>query len=95
MDRINQRDKNPVNWGKIYDYYEVQFRDNYKQVSKYQNESHFELVKYFLRKNILNNDTFCEIGFGAGLTLRYASNCFEKVIGLDISPKNIELTKKN
>ena len=43
----------------------------------------------------MNKDLiFAEIGFGSGLTLRHAANYFKKVYGLDISPKNIDVTNK-
>lgn len=53
------------------------------------------MIKKHLPKNYLNkNKTFAEIGIGAGITLRYAAKYFGKIYGLDISPMNIELTKK-
>lgn len=85
---------NNVNWGNLYDVYEIKFRENYNTISKPQNDSHFEMIKAYL-KDYLNKDfNFAEIGFGSGLTLRYASKYFKKVYGLDISPKNVEYTNQ-
>ncbi len=82
-----------VDWAKHYDYYEVEMREMYKTVSKPQNDSHFEMLKHYLKKYLKKDKIFAEIGFSAGLTLRYTSNYFKKVYGLDISPKNVEFTK--
>lgn len=76
-----------------YDYYEIELREMYKSASRPQNESHFEML---MRKGseYLNKDSvFCEIGFSAGLTLRYAMDFFKIVYGLDISPKNVGFTE--
>lgn len=81
-----------VNWAKHYDLYEVEFRESYKTISKPQNESHFELLKSKARDYLKKDKIFCEIGFSAGLTLRYAMPYFKTVYGLDISPKNVEFT---
>jgi cyclopropane fatty-acyl-phospholipid synthase-like methyltransferase len=93
MDKNSELSNRSMDWSKIYDFYEIEFRDSYKTISRYQNDSHFALIKHYLHKRILKNDTFAEIGFGAGLTLRYAYKHFKKVIGLDISQKNVELTR--
>jgi cyclopropane fatty-acyl-phospholipid synthase-like methyltransferase len=98
MTKIDEQQKKisnkDIDWAKHYDFYEVEFRDRYRTVSKPQNESHYQMLKSkglnFLRKE----NAFCEIGFSIGLTLRYALNHFDKVYGLDISPKNTELTEK-
>ncbi|MGE5342990.1 MAG: class I SAM-dependent methyltransferase [Candidatus Omnitrophota bacterium] len=87
-----ERSNRSVNWANIYDFYEVQMRDVYRTIARAQNESHFELLKHYLKKKILNNHHFAEIGFGCGVTLRLASSYFEKVSGLDVSPKNVALT---
>jgi ubiquinone/menaquinone biosynthesis C-methylase UbiE len=89
--RISNKD---VDWAKHYDYYEVELRDMYRTVSKPQNDSHFEMLKRKGASFLKKDKTFCEIGFSAGLTLRYALGYFGKVYGLDISPKNVELTEK-
>ncbi len=81
-------------WAGYYDVYEVDFRDTYKTHAKPQNDSHFVMLQHNLRNYMNNRKVFAEIGFGAGLTLRKASNYFDKVYGLDISPQNVELTKK-
>lgn len=83
---------NSVNWAKHYDYYEIELRDMYKTISKGNNESHFILLKNRARGYLKNDRIFCEIGFSAGITLRYALKYFKKVYGLDISPKNVEVT---
>ncbi|KAF5042798.1 Methyltransferase domain protein [anaerobic digester metagenome] len=83
-----------VDWAKHYDFYEVELREMYRNDSKPQNDSHFEMLKNKGIKYLTHDKIFCEIGFSAGLTLRYAHNFFGKVYGLDISPKNVELTKK-
>jgi len=94
MDNKNNFSNKDVDWGKHYDYYEINFRENYNTISKPQNDSHFEMIKsnlkYYLNKNLV----FAEIGFGSGLTLRYTSKYFKKIYGLDISPKNVEYTNK-
>ena len=51
------------------------------------------MLKHYLKKYLKKDKIFAEIGFSAGLTLRYTSNYFKKVYGLDISPKNVEFTK--
>jgi len=85
---------NDIDWAKCYDYYEVELRDEiFRTVAKPQNESHYELLKNRLRKYMNNDKAFGEIGFGCGLTLREASKHFGRVYGLDISPKNVELTR--
>ena len=83
-----------VDWRKQYDYYEIELRDMYKTRSKPQNESHFEMLHNNLGACLTRNKIFAEVGFGAGITLRYASKYFSKVYGLDISPKNVKVTKK-
>lgn len=83
-----------VDWAKHYDLYEVEFRDYYRTVSKPQNDSHFEMLKVRAKKYLRKDKVFAEIGFSAGLTLRYAFKYFGKVYGLDISSKNVELTRK-
>lgn len=81
-----------VNWAKHYDRYEVEYRDIYRSTAKRQNDSHFEMLKNYARKHLVKSKCFCEIGFGAGLTLRNALGYFGTVYGLDISPKNVILT---
>lgn len=83
-----------VDWARIYDFYEIQMRDARKLTTRMQNESHFELVRRYLQKNILKNNSFAEIGFGSGITLRRAAQYFEKVYGLDISPQNVQATQQ-
>jgi len=97
---VNNLDEKPktvsnkdIDWAQQYDFYEVEMRDMYRTVSKPQNDSHFEMLKSKLGDKFLNKSkVFCEIGFSAGLSLRYALKYFGMVYGLDISPKNIELT---
>ena len=81
-----------VDWGKHYDYFEIEMREMYRTVAKPQNDSHYEMLKRAGKKFLQRDKIFCEIGFGSGLTLRYAFNHFEKVYGLDISPRNIDFT---
>jgi cyclopropane fatty-acyl-phospholipid synthase-like methyltransferase len=78
-------------WAKHYDYYTAENREKYLTYAKSQNESHYEMLKSKGRKFLKKEHTFCEIGFGSGITLRYALKHFGKVYGLDISPKNVEL----
>jgi len=98
MNKLDEQQKKMSNketdWAFLYDYYEVELRDTYRTISKPQNDSHYEMLKNKGAKYFGKNKIFCEIGFGAGLTLRYASKHFGKVYGLDISPKNIEFTQK-
>ncbi len=94
MDDKNNFSNKDVDWGKHYDYYEINFRENYNTISKPQNDSHFEMIKSRLKNYLHKNLVLAEIGFGSGLTLRYASKYFKKVYGLDISPKNVEYTNK-
>ena len=82
-----------VDWAKQYDFYEVEFRNMYGTVSKPQNDSHYEMLKWKGAKFLKKDKVFCEIGFSAGLTLRYALKHFGTVYGLDISPKNVEFTE--
>jgi cyclopropane fatty-acyl-phospholipid synthase-like methyltransferase len=81
-----------VDWAKHYDFYEIEMREMYQTVSKPQNESHFIMLKSKAFNYLKMDKVFCEIGFSAGLTLRYALAYFGKVYGLDISPKNGEMT---
>ena len=90
----NIKSNSDINWGKCYDFYEIEFRDNYRTISKPQNNSHFEMLKTRAKKYLKRENTFCEIGFSAGLTLRYATEIFSQVYGRDISEKNIEYTQK-
>jgi cyclopropane fatty-acyl-phospholipid synthase-like methyltransferase len=83
-----------VDWGKIYDFYEITMRDLYQTISKPQNDSHFEMLKTKARNFLKKDKVFCEIGFSAGLTLRHALKYFGEVHGLDISSKNVECTGK-
>ena len=94
MNNNKQISNKDVDWGKHYDYYEINFRENYNTISKPQNDSHFEMIKSHLKNHLNKNLVFAEIGFGSGLTLRYASKYFYKVYGLDISQKNVGYTNK-
>ncbi len=97
MNRIDKKQtkisNNKVDWRKHYDYYEIEFREMYRTISKAQNDSHYEMLKNKGKKYLQDKNTFCEIGFGAGLTLRHALKHFGKVYGLDISPKNVDFTE--
>ena len=94
MDTKNNFSNKDVDWAKHYDFYEIELRENYNTISKPQNDSHFEMIKSRLKNYLHKNLVFAEIGFGSGLTLRYASKYFKKVYGLDISPKNVDFTNK-
>lgn len=87
--RLSNKD---VDWSKQYDYYEVEMRHIYRTVSKPQNDSHFAMLRSKGKSYFHKDKIFCEIGFSAGITLRYALRYFNKVYGLDISPRNIEYT---
>lgn len=89
--KISNKD---VDWAKHYDYYEVELREMYRTISKPQNDRHYEMLKSRAAKYLNKEKVFCEIGFSAGLTLRYALKHFGKVYGLDISPRNVEITGK-
>lgn len=91
--RIKHSNKD-TDWAKHYDYYEVELRNIYKTISKGQNDSHFEMLKSKGKNYLKKDKIFCEIGFSAGLTLRRALKYFDKVYGLDISPKNVDYTIK-
>lgn len=82
-----------IDWAKHYDFYEIEMREMYRTVSRPQNDSHFLMLQKHLNGFLNHDKVFAEIGFSAGLTLRYAANYFEKVYGLDISPKNVEFTR--
>ena len=92
MDKIYSN--KDVDWTKHYDYYEIELRSIYRTMLKPQNDSHFEMLKSMAKKYLKKDKVFCEIGFGAGITLRKAMNYFGKIYGLDISPKNVEFTEK-
>ena len=83
-----------VDWGKHYDHFEIEMREMYKTISEPQNKSHFEMLKQNAKQYLKADKVFCEIGFGAGLTLRYASKYFKKVYGLDISKRNVEYSRE-
>ena len=100
MNKLDKKQKTisnkDVDWVRLYDFYEVEMREVYQTVSKPKNESHYEMIKSKLGNRYLNKSkVFCEIGFSAGLTLRYALKHFGMVYGLDISPQNVELTTKD
>ena len=85
---------NEFNWAAIYDYYEIALRQLYNGIARGQNLSHFEMIKSRAKEYLNKNKIFCEIGFGSGVTLRLASHYFKTVSGLDISEKNVTLTKQ-
>lgn len=89
----NSSNKN-TDWGFIYDYYEVENRKMYLEQAIVQNISHFEMLRNQLKFLLNKNKIFAEIGFGAGITLRLMSPYFQEVYGLDISKKNVDLTRK-
>lgn len=82
-----------TDWAKHYDYYEIELREVYQSISKPQNDSHNEMLKWKGAKYIRKDKIACEIGFGAGHTLRFYAKHFGTVYGLDISPKNVKATK--
>jgi cyclopropane fatty-acyl-phospholipid synthase-like methyltransferase len=85
---------NDFNWASIYDYYEINLREVYNGIARSQNVSHFEMLKTNAKKYLHKNKSFCEIGFGSGVTLRLASKLFKTIYGLDISEKNVRCTKE-
>ena len=87
----NMSNKN-TDWARHYDYYEVEMRYVYQTVSKPQNDSHFMMLETQGKKYLQREKIFCEIGFSAGITFRHAMKYFDKVYGLDISPRNVEFT---
>lgn len=89
-----EKSNNDINWAKVYDHYEVEMREIFKLIAKPQNESYAEMMLTFGKRYLNKNKIFCEIGFGAGLTLRKMAPFYKKVVGLDISPKNVELTSE-
>ncbi len=89
----NIKSNKDVDWGKHYDYYETEFREMYRSKSKKYNDSHHLMLTKKGKKYLSKKNVFCEVGFGAGITLRYALKYFKKVYGLDISKKNIDATK--
>jgi cyclopropane fatty-acyl-phospholipid synthase-like methyltransferase len=64
----------------------------YRTVAKPQNDSHYQMLLNYAKDHLNKDKTFCEIGFGCGITLRYALKHFGKVYGLDISPRNVDFT---
>lgn len=89
---MNNKSSKDTNWAKLYDVYEIEFRENYQLLSKFQNDSHWVMLENFIKKTSFPTKRFSKFGFGAGLTLRYASKIFDEVYGFDISPKNVEKT---
>jgi SAM-dependent methyltransferase len=85
---------NDFNWSSLYDFYEIDLREIYNGIARPQNLSHFEMLKSHAKNYLNKNKIFCEIGFGSGLTLRMASPLFKTIYGLDISEKNVTLTKQ-
>ena len=83
-----------IDWGRHYDFYETKFRDLYRTKSIKFNLSHYIMLLNEAGEYLNKKNNFCEIGFGAGITLRYALKHFKKIYGLDISGKNIETTTK-
>ena len=49
---MDNRSNTSVDWAGIYDTYEVRMRDAYRTAAKAQNESHFELLKRYLKKEV-------------------------------------------
>lgn len=98
IEDLNRKQENisntEVDWSKHYDHFEIEMREMYKTVAKPQNDSYCEMMKHHAGKYLSEDKTFCEIGFGAGLTLRFAMKYFGKVFGLDISPRNVDFTSK-
>jgi len=98
MNNIDEQQKKisnkDVDWARQYDFYEVELREIYRTGAKSQNESHYQMLKSKGAKFLKKENTFCEIGFSAGITLRYALKHFGKVYGIDISPRNTEVTEK-
>jgi cyclopropane fatty-acyl-phospholipid synthase-like methyltransferase len=88
------KSNNDIDWKPVYDHYETQMREIFRANAKGQNESFCLMLSRHAAKYLRKESTFCEIGFGAGLTLRYMSEKVGSVVGLDVSPKNIELTKR-
>lgn len=85
---------NDHDWSALYDFYEIDLREIYNGIARPQNLSHFEMLRYRAKKYLNKGKIFCEIGFGSGLTLRMASPFFKTIYGLDISEKNIALTRQ-
>lgn len=77
---------------KIWDRCQTELRSIYAKKSGY-NDPTWYFVKYLLSQNIINGDVLAEVGFGDGQSLRFYSKVFQECHGLDISPKNIELTR--
>ncbi|MDZ4712333.1 MAG: class I SAM-dependent methyltransferase [bacterium] len=96
IDELNKKQQtisnSDVDWSKHYDHFEIEMRSMYKTIAKPQNDSHFQMLKNNAKQFLNGDKVFCEIGFGAGLTLRYALGHFKKVFGLDISKRNVEYT---
>ena len=85
---------NEFNWATIYDFYEIELRQLYNGIARPQNLSHFEMLKSRAKNYLNKNKIFCEVGFGSGVTLRLVSGYFKTIYGLDISEKNVILTKQ-
>jgi len=82
-----------TNTAEVWDKYQTEQRAGYKVKSAFNDPTYY-FVKYLVKKNIIGVGNILEIGYGDGLTLQLLSKIFNKVSGADISPKNIELTKK-
>jgi tRNA G46 methylase TrmB len=91
---IREVSNKDFDWSKQYDYYETELRQVYSHIARPQNLSHFQMLRTNAKKYLNKNKIFCEIGFGSGLTLRMASPFFKTIYGLDISEKNVALTKQ-
>jgi cyclopropane fatty-acyl-phospholipid synthase-like methyltransferase len=96
IDELNKKQQSisnsDVDWAKHYDLFEIEMRNMYRTVAKPQNDSHFQMLLNNAKDHLNKNKSFCEIGFGCGITLRYAAKYFGNVYGLDISPRNVEYT---
>ena len=57
---------NSTDWGKIYDEYEIEFRNNYKTISYPQNYYLFMLLKKKYPSLLRKDWCLAEIGFGGG-----------------------------
>ncbi len=89
MSNSNKHD----DWAKIYDIYETKYRNVYKTDAFHQNDMHSTTLEHFFKKKLFTSESFCEIGFGAGITLRRMSKIFKKVYGIDISLENVLTTQ--
>ncbi len=84
---------NKTNKPEIWDIYQSESREVYAGKAG-KNDPTYYYIKDLLKERKIKKNDLIEIGFGNGKTLAMLALVFDRVCGADISPKNIDITKK-